>query len=397
MSKIMFDDMKNFFEVARVSLWRLEVDNDDYYLYGNDCFDELAGFDSNLSPKEKFEFFNEHISQLDKELFKVYLQSLLSGTSEIIYRYNHPTMGQTYIRCCGTRDFDRKDKIVIGGYHQNVTDLVTLEDNNKIKDDNVKLKKHQIELENFYKHLLDSESCGLLVYTYPEHKIIHLNKKAKELYNINEEVDFTNKLFEIAKDLYLPDPETIIKLYKLKNYDGSVDYTEILNHGKENEKEVIARTTSFLSNDKRVLITTLIDTSEYNSIQTNIAIFDAIASEYTSIFKVDLLNNLVSLVYKNDKFLNRIREKTLQVNTYYERIKIFNDNFIDKELTPDFLEIMSPEYLVMYLSKHDSFTYKFKCKSDENKIREYEIRFIRLTNERGYKVIMCSRLLSEAV
>ena len=106
---------------------------------------------SNLSPSEKFEFFNEHVSQLDKELFKLYLQSLLSDTSEIIYRYDHPTMGQIYIRCCGTRDFDRKDKIVIGGYHQNVTDLITLEDNNKISDDNVKLKKHQIELENFYK------------------------------------------------------------------------------------------------------------------------------------------------------------------------------------------------------------------------------------------------------
>ena len=59
-------------------------------------------------------------------------------------------------------------------------------------DDNVKLKKHQIELENFYKHLLDSESCGLMAYTYPEHKMIHLNKKAREIYNISEdEIDFS--------------------------------------------------------------------------------------------------------------------------------------------------------------------------------------------------------------
>ena len=133
-----------------------------------------------------------------------------------------------------------------------------------INDDNVKLKKHQIELENFYKHLLDSESCGLMAYTYPEHKMIHLNKKAREIYNISEdELNCTNKLFEIAKDTYMPDPETIIKLYRLKNYDGSVDYTEVLNYGKENEKEVIARTTSFLNDNKRVLITTLIDTSKH--------------------------------------------------------------------------------------------------------------------------------------
>lgn len=398
MGNLMLNDMQKFFEVAKVSLWRLEIDNDECFLYGNDCFDELAGCDSNLLPSEKFEFFNEHVSQLDKELFKLYLQSLLSDTSEIIYRYDHPTMGQIYIRCCGTRDFDRKDKIVIGGYHQNVTDLITLEDNNKISDDNVKLKKHQIELENFYKHLLDSESCGLMAYTYPEHKMIHLNKKAREIYNISEdEIDCTNKLFEIAKDTYMPDPETIIKLYRLKNYDGSVDYTEVLNYGKENEKEVIARTTSFLSDNKRVLITTLIDTSEYNSIQTNNAIFEAIASDYMSIFKVDLLNNLVSLVYKKDNFLNKVREKTLQVNAYYEIIKIFNDNYIDKELCPDFLEIMSPEYLVMYLSKHNTFTYAFKCKTNEDKIRDYEIKFIRLTNEQGYIAIMCSRLLNETV
>ena len=54
MGNLMFDDMQKFFEVARVSLWRLEIDDDEYFLYGNDCFDELAGCDSNLSPKEKF-------------------------------------------------------------------------------------------------------------------------------------------------------------------------------------------------------------------------------------------------------------------------------------------------------------------------------------------------------
>lgn len=57
MGNLMFDDMQRFFEVARVSLWRLEIDDDKYFLYGNDCFDELAGCDSNLSPKERFEFF----------------------------------------------------------------------------------------------------------------------------------------------------------------------------------------------------------------------------------------------------------------------------------------------------------------------------------------------------
>ena len=51
----------------------------------------------------------------------------------------------------------------------------------------------------------------------------------------------------------------------------------------------------------------------------------------------------------------------------------------------------------MYLSKHDTFTYAFKCRTDEDKIRNYEIKFIRLTNEHGYKLIMCSRLLSETV
>ena len=58
---------------------------------------------------------------------------------------------------------------------------------------------------------------------------------------------------------------------------------------------------------------------------------------------------------------------------------------------------MSPEYLVMNLSKHNTFTYEFKCKTNEDKIRDYEIKFIRLTNEQGYKLIMCSRLLSETV
>lgn len=43
MGNLMLNDMQKFFEVAKVSLWRLEIDNDECFLYDNDCFDELAG------------------------------------------------------------------------------------------------------------------------------------------------------------------------------------------------------------------------------------------------------------------------------------------------------------------------------------------------------------------
>ena len=43
MGNLMLNDMQKFFEMAKVSLWHLEIDNDECFLYGNDCFDELAG------------------------------------------------------------------------------------------------------------------------------------------------------------------------------------------------------------------------------------------------------------------------------------------------------------------------------------------------------------------
>lgn len=46
------------------------------------------------------------------------------------------------------------------------------------------LRKEKIEQEDYYKELLEMQSCGVLAYTIPGHKIIHMNAQALRMYGV---------------------------------------------------------------------------------------------------------------------------------------------------------------------------------------------------------------------
>ena len=48
----------------------------------------------------------------------------------------------------------------------------------------IHLRKERIEQEDYYKELLEMQSCGVLAYTIPGHKIIHMNAQALRMYGV---------------------------------------------------------------------------------------------------------------------------------------------------------------------------------------------------------------------
>ncbi|MGN1295030.1 MAG: ATP-binding protein [Bacilli bacterium] len=110
---------------ASTGLWSLEVVlGQDTKLICDDNMKEILGFDKNISPEECYIEFNKRLVKEDLNKFGEYNRQLVEeGKGEVIYRWNHPTLGETYMRCGGWRDYSFTHGVLCRGYHSNVTEV----------------------------------------------------------------------------------------------------------------------------------------------------------------------------------------------------------------------------------------------------------------------------------
>lgn len=169
-------NVERILRVNRVGAWRIEIeDGKSPRFYADAVMDELLGIQGEISPEERFTFHRARVHPDDMQLFLEYSDKLSETKSEIVYRYIHPTFGEMFVRCSGIRDRSVVDGISIMGIHQDISETVRLEKEKeaerRLAELNDTLRKEKIEQEDYYKELLEMQSCGVLAYTIPGHKI----------------------------------------------------------------------------------------------------------------------------------------------------------------------------------------------------------------------------------
>ena len=153
---------------------------------------------------------------------------------------------------------------IIAGF-QNIDVLIAEERKQQeiLEEMNRMLRKEHILQQDYYKKLLDVQSCGLMAYTLPGHKIVHMNAEALRMYGYEKISDVQKNLGSIISGFYYPDPESLEKLSALRKSDGVVDYEFVINKGKENECHALAKTKRFISPSGELLVvTTFLDVSD---------------------------------------------------------------------------------------------------------------------------------------
>ena len=119
--------IQNTFNQARIATWRLEVqknDRMDMALYMDEVMLDILGLEAELEPKENVSYLMGRIYKPDKERFMTYSDNLVVlGRDEVTYRWIHPTKGMTYMRCGGWLDREDDNRLIVCGYHQDVTAL----------------------------------------------------------------------------------------------------------------------------------------------------------------------------------------------------------------------------------------------------------------------------------
>ena len=262
------NDMQYILRSARIGVWRVEFEEGRApRFYADRVMDELLGISGDVTPEKRFLYHRAHIHKEDQELFEEYAAKLAKEPTEIVYRFIHPITGEMYVRCGGKRESGSADTVRIVGTHQDISDTVRLEKSKqaerRLAELNQTLKKEHILQQDYYRELLDIQNCGLMAYTLPEHRLIHMNAEALRMYRCSDIEEAQQNIGKILKKLYYPDPDTVSRLTRLREVNDMVDYECIIHKGTEQECHIMAKTKIFMTlAGERAVVTTFIDISK---------------------------------------------------------------------------------------------------------------------------------------
>ena len=261
-------NIKEILRASRMGMWRVEMEEGKPpRFYADEVMDELLGIDREITPEERFVFHRSRIYPEDMRLFQEYSDKLTEARTEIVYRYIHPVSGAMFVRCGGARDTSVTEYVAVTGIHQDISETVRIEKEKeaerRLAELNDSLRKEKRRQDIYYKELLDIENCGVLAYTMPGHKVIHMNAEALRMYGIESVEAAQRELGPLLRQVYYPDSEVLNQLKKLRNEDDMVDYECIIGKGKANECHALAKTkVVHIPTGERAVLTTFVDVSD---------------------------------------------------------------------------------------------------------------------------------------
>lgn len=257
-----------FLKNVRIGLWRIEVEEGKLpRFYADEVMDELLGITEEITPEERFAFHRRCVHPDDMEMFLEYSDKLTETQTEIVYRYIHPISGEMFVRCAGIRDNSVTSGISIIGTHQDISETIRVEKEKeaerRLAELNNELRQEAERNENYYRDLLDMQSCGVMAYTLPAHRVIHMNAKALQMYGFKSVEEAQQRLGAALRKVYYPQTDTIKHLKKLRNEDDMVDYECVIGKGESNECHALAKTkVVVIPSGERAVITTFLDVSD---------------------------------------------------------------------------------------------------------------------------------------
>lgn len=261
-------NIKEILRASRMGMWRVEIEEGKPpRFYADEVMDELLGIDREITPEERFVFHRSRIYPEDMRLFQEYSDKLTEARTEIVYRYIHPVSGAMFVRCGGERDTSVTEYVAVTGIHQDISETVRIEKEKeaerRLAELNDSLRKEKLRQDIYYKELLDIENCGVLAYTMPGHKVIHMNAEALRMYGIESVEAAQRELGPLLRQVYYPDSDVLNQLKKLRNEDDMVDYECIIGKGKANECHALAKTkVVHIPTGERAVFTTFVDVSD---------------------------------------------------------------------------------------------------------------------------------------
>ena len=119
--------LEDILEGARTGIWTIELEEGCRpRMYTDRTMRILLGVGEEIEPEECYRHWFENIEPDYVEMVQEAVREILeTGRSEVIYPWNHPSLGKIYIRCGGVPDKSfRKPGSGLNGYHQDITETM---------------------------------------------------------------------------------------------------------------------------------------------------------------------------------------------------------------------------------------------------------------------------------
>jgi len=118
--------LEEILEGSRTGIWTIELEEGcEPRMYADRTMQMLLGVKEDISPEECYQSWFRNIDAEYVETVQETVQDMLeTGRSEVVYPWNHPTLGKIYVRCGGVVDKKfKKPGIRLNGYHQDITEI----------------------------------------------------------------------------------------------------------------------------------------------------------------------------------------------------------------------------------------------------------------------------------
>lgn len=398
-------DLKHFFDLSKIGFWKAEKEEGkEIRMYMDSNMQSLMGIPEGLSPEESYSFYYGHIHPEDHYVISRLEDTIPDKDMVAEYRYEHPDAGELRIRCRCKKVEETDHCITIIGYEQAISDIIQLGSGTRREDELLQqtrdLEQKQVQTNDYYRNLLDMMHCGVVSYTLPGHKMLHMNAEALRIYGVKDLDEAQNVMGDILRKVTYVDLDVPRKLKRLHYENGAVDYECTIRNLQGEEINVLARTEIFLApSNERCLVTTFLDISENTALRNEKSTLEALCADYTAVYIYDLDTDYVIPVYPtNDDDEHEGRKRLGKgIRNFSARARFIYDHMLVKESAPDFMEKINADYLRKYLAEHRRFIYRVRLKPNALERENYEIQVVRLNAAEGFKVIVGFHYIDDVI
>lgn len=330
---------------SKIGMWSIDL-KDKPCLYVDDNMIEMLGLEDRLSPEETYEYWYERIDKNYVSYVHSTIKDIIDGSiSEIEYPWNHPILGQRYVRCGGYVNHKDDSYITLEGYHQDIDEYVR--------------RKSSLESRFvLYDQLLYFHYSSYYMDIYDEMGIIDIETEMmKWIFRTkNKYIDIDEgKVLDVAKNYIHPEELGLItKTYeKVSLKVGLKEHIELRvkrNNGQYSWVRMMM--TCVESNSKAKVLTGVVDIDRIKKNEETSKdielILDVIAKENLYIYDIDFNKNIVRILKDN-----RDDIRVISIDHFINSTFKASEYFTESEQIRDFLDLNNlKEAIKLNSSKH---------------------------------------------
>ena len=205
--ELQFEEMKRIMTGAGFGIWSVEnIEGHPLWMRANAKMAELLGICdvSVMSPEEMYDFWFNRIKPEAKESVMASIDRMKSGkVEEVTYLWEHPAIGDRYMRFTGSGKAVDGKGYVLNGYCSDVTGLV-----NKEKEQQKAMARMGAEIQRAYEVVkFVSRSCtSIYRINMQDGRLMHVSTVNEKVHNaLGNEGDARERFLEFCEKLVKPE------------------------------------------------------------------------------------------------------------------------------------------------------------------------------------------------